>query len=428
MSLLKWIMGLLKPAPLRRDVSRLGGPGDSDLDTIEEVIDTSGGPLKPDQRRRALRDRRLLPKKRPKNVYGRKRPKYMTAAEANRLFSPTLRTRNRNIRDLLPDEEQLQRLGLPLWLTEDDLAKALGITTGHLRHFSIHRERERAPHYVTFSIPKRTGGRRTIMAPKKRLKKILRQINAMLVSKLPVSQYAHGFRAGRSIKTAAAPHAACAAVIHMDIKDFFPSVHFGRVRGLLIHCGYSYPVAATLAVLMTEAERQPVEIEGEIFHVPITSRYCVQGATTSPGLCNAILAKLDKRLAGLAQKLNAQYTRYADDLTFSFKDEPGKKLPLLIKVAREIIQAEGFTINSKKTRVMRHGRRQTVTGVVVNETVGLSRQERRRMRALAHRLSQMRANGSMNPQLLNYFRGRLAYLHMLNPAQADKLKPDFMKP
>ena len=79
-------------------------------------------------------------------------------------------------------------------------------------------------------------------------------------------------------------------------------------------------MAAALAVLMTEAPRQPVAAEGKLYHVPTGPRVCVQGAPTSPGLCNAILLRLDRRLPGLARKHGFAYTRYADDLTFSGND------------------------------------------------------------------------------------------------------------
>jgi hypothetical protein len=95
-----------------------------------------------------------------------KRKNVMPLGEAKRLFSGTMRTRNRNLRDLVMDEEQLKRYGLPVWKTEQDVATALGISLKELWFFSIHRECERQPHYVTFAIPKRNGGKRLIMAPK----------------------------------------------------------------------------------------------------------------------------------------------------------------------------------------------------------------------------------------------------------------------
>jgi hypothetical protein len=90
----------------------------------------------------------------------------MSEEETKRLFGDTMRTRNRAIRDLLPDLEQLRRYGLPVWETEEELAEALKISLKELRFYAIHRRAERYPHYVAFTLPKRGGGQRLIMAPK----------------------------------------------------------------------------------------------------------------------------------------------------------------------------------------------------------------------------------------------------------------------
>ena len=421
MSLFRWLKSLFF-AP-RRDISRLEPTGEAE-DAVEETIDTSGGPLKEKHLRRALRDRRLLPKARAPRFPGSKRKKHMSMEEATRLFAGTMRTRNRNLRDLLTDEDQLARYGLPVWRTEPELADALGLTAKQLWFFSSHREKEQAPHYVTFAIRKRSGGKRLIMAPKRRLKAIQRKLHELLVAKLPVSEHAHGFRKGRSVRTGAEAHVGKRVVLRIDIKDFFPTVTFARVRGMLIAYGYSFPVASALAAIMTESERQPVEIEGKIYHVPVRPRHCVQGAPTSPGLCNAILLRLDRRVAGIAKKLGFAYTRYADDLSFSGDADRDALNIFRARVVR-VVREEGFEVNSDKTRIMGRGRRQTVTGVVVNQALGLSRQERRRLRAVAHRLTKEQAAGATDPTRLAAFHGKLAYLSMLNPAQAEAVRTRF---
>lgn len=410
----------------RRSTARLHGADDeAEIDRVIEHVDVSGGPLKPGHLRRALRDPRLLPKNKAKGqlraMASLKRKKVMSKEEADRLFSGTLRTRNRGLRDLLTDEAQLARLGLPLWRTEEELADALGLTRKQLWFFTTHREREQHPHYVAFSIPKRSGGRRVIMAPKRGLKTVQRTALAQLVERLPVSEYAHAFRRGRNVRSGAEPHVGKRYVLRLDLKDFFPSITFARVRGYLISLGYSYPVASTLAVLFTEAERQPVVVGTQTFHVPVGQRHCVQGAPTSPGLCNAIVLKLDHRLAGLARKHGLAYTRYADDLTFS-GDLDRTAMLRVNALARRIIREEGFAVNDAKTRLTSQGRRQTVTGVVVNQTLGLSRQERRRMRAMAHRLNQESAAGRLHPAEAAIFRGRLAWLSVLSTSQAAALR------
>ena len=329
-----------------RDTSGLDADSGRSIEVAEE-IDTSGGPLKPNHLRRSLRDPRLLPKAQPKVDPKRfwKRPerkRVMSADEANRLFSRALRTRDRRLRDLAIDEEQLQRYGLPVWRGEEDVARALDLSVSQLRHYSIHRDRETTPHYVTFAVPKRRGGARLIHAPKRRLKAIQRQLLAQLVCRLPVSDSAHGFREQRSVGSNAQPHVGKQVVVKFDLRDCFPTIHFGRVRGLLIAYGYSYPVATALSVLMTEAPRQPVLAEGKTYHVPVGPRVCVQGAPTSPGLCNAVLVRLDRRLAGLASRLGADYTRYADDLTIS-----GNRniVGTLLKAVPSIVVDEGFEVH-----------------------------------------------------------------------------------
>jgi RNA-directed DNA polymerase len=414
----RWLRARRWARAPQRDVSGLAGAGAAGFK--REVIRT-GGPWKPLLRRLVLRDDRLLPKP-PRDPSDRTwprppKPKYLTESEADRLFSASLRTRNRDVMDLAPDEAQLQRYGLPVWKTEADIAVALGITLGQLRHFSQHRHRETAPHYVAFAIPKRSGGERIIHAPKKRLKAILRQLDELLVAKLPKSEHAHGFVKGRSIATNARPHVGHEMVLRFDIKDCFPTIHFGRVRGLLLALGYGYPVAAALAVLMTEAPRQPVLAEGKLYHVPTGPRVCVQGAPTSPGLCNAVLLRLDCRLAGLAKKNGLAYTRYADDLTLSGSTQAVEKI---LHRVPPIVAAEGFTINRAKTRLMRRSGRQTVTGVIVNTEMGLSRQARRKLRAALHQQrSHSESAASATDRRLA---GKLAYLHMLNPKQAQALR------
>jgi len=185
-------------------------------------------------------------------------------------------------------------------------------------------------------------------------------------------------------------------------------------------CSSSYPVATTLAVVMTEAERQPVEVDGKVFHVPVGQRHCVQGAPTSPGICNALLLRLDHRLAGLAKKRGLVYTRYADDLTFSGEVDRTTAHKFRCIVNRIVLE-EGFVIHPDKTRLMGQGNRQIVTGVVVNQTLGLSRQERRQVRAMALQLSRQNSDATFSARHAR-FQGKVAYLSMLNPQQAVPFK------
>ena len=408
-----WLRRVFGRAEEREVLRAPAGATERTTDLVTEQV-ARKGPLKPEHLRQIVRDERLLPK--PKPSTWTKPPKVMEADEAKRLFAGSLRTSNRQLRTLASDVAQLERYGLPVWRTEPELAGALGVTVKQLRYYSTHRERDRAPHYITYAIAKRSGGTRQIHAPKQRLKALLRRVQRELVAKLPVSSHAHGFVAGRSVKSGAVPHVGQPVLLRLDIKDFFPSVTMPRVRGYLIALGYSYPVAATLAVLVTEAPRQPVDIDGTIYHVPVGPRACVQGAPTSPGLCNAIAMRLDRRLAGLAKQHGFTYTRYADDMTFSGPSE--RAAHRLRRAAERVIREEGFEVNAAKTRVMRSGGRKIVTGVIVDRVLGLSRQQRRKIRAMLHHARTRGADAKRRAQLA----GLLAWVQMLNPQQAAALR------
>ncbi len=364
------------------------------------------GPIKESHLRRVIRLR------------GARR--FRCASEAGRAFGRTFRTGNRLARELRVDELQLERHGLPLWRSEEELAEGLGVGRKELRFFSQHRLADRFCHYVQFTIPKRRGGVRTIMAPRRRLKALQRDVLRKLVDLLPVSDCSHGFRKGRSIASGAALHVGKEIVISMDLADFFPSITFARVRGYLLAMGYGYDVAATLAALMTESVRQAVVLHDETRFVPVSDRHCVQGAPTSPGLCNAIARRMDRRLSGLAAHFGFVYTRYADDLTFSGAD--CGRVGLFCAKVRQIVRAEGFVVNEAKTRVARSGGRQRVTGVTVNREMGLSKRERRKLRAMIHHHVRAKQSGEFDSARERLIEGKLAYLSMLNPSQASALR------
>jgi hypothetical protein len=196
---------------------------------------------------------------------------------------------------------------------------------------------------------------------------------------------AHGFRAKRSIVTNALPHARQRVVINIDLKDFFPTISYGRVKGFFVSLGYAEKVAAPLALICTDAERDKIEVDGQTWNVARGDRRLPQGAPTSPAIANLIANRLDRRLVGAARKHGFTYTRYADDMTFSGDAGPrSKDVRQLLWQVRKIAEAEGFAFNDKKTRVMGSGTRQDVTGLVVNARPAVARHERRRFRAWLH--------------------------------------------
>ncbi len=265
--------------------------------------------------------------------------------------------------------------------------------------------------YIEFTIPKRRGTR-TIAAPKQELKVAQRWLLDEVLSAFPLHDAAHGFRVERSVLTNARPHVGAGLVLKLDLQDFFPSVHFRRVEGLMRHVGYSQAVARLLARLTTY---RPRLADGRAAWPGLLP----QGAPTSPVIANLICRRLDARLTGLAAKFKATYTRYADDLTFSFREPHPQRLGRFLWWVNAIAQQEGFLENAAKRRFLRQGSRQQVTGLVVNERVSVPRHVRRRFKAIVHNVKRnglaAEARGRPVAEFAAWLHGLAAYIAMVHP-------------
>jgi retron-type reverse transcriptase len=280
-------------------------------------------------------------------------------------------------------EERLAAAGLPILRTAADLATAMdNIPLGELRFLAYARRVSKVNHYQRFQVPKKSGGLRQISAPMPRLKGAQQWVLRNILEKAALHDAAHGFRRGRSIVSNASVHVGADVVINMDLKDFFPTITYRRIRGLFRKLGYSEQVATLLALLCSEPNVDAVEIDGKTSYVSRGERFLPQGAPTSPAITNLLCRRLDKRLRYVAEQLGFRYTRYADDLTFSGSGEAAANVGRVLRRARYVIEQEDFEAHPDKTRIFRRGRRQEVTGLVVNQRVNISRKVLRRFRAL----------------------------------------------
>jgi RNA-directed DNA polymerase len=333
--------------------------------------------------------------------------------------------------------EALRDKGLPIVSTPAEAAKALAVPIPKLRWLCFHGDAVEKPHYVYFEVPKRSGGKRLLSAPHTAIAKTQEWILANVLSKLEVGASAHGFVKGRSTVTNAREHLGRGVVINLDLSDFFPSIAFGRVRGLFESIGYSPAVATIFALLCTEPPRRKVIYDGTPYWVAVGERGLPQGACTSPAISNLIARKLDRRLSGVTRKMGWTYTRYADDLTFSADLEPladGKKgrkdMGMLLARIRHIVQEEGFAINPKKGRIQHAGGRQEVTGIVVNNKLSLPREEMRKLRALLHQAKKTGLEAQNREKIEHfeaYLKGKIAYVNMVDPAKAMQLAKAFLE-
>ncbi len=286
----------------------------------------------------------------------------------------------------ISDVEKLKLAELPILTDAESIAAAFKIAVSEIRFLAFARDVSKVNHYKRFTIPKKTGGERTISAPMPRLKYVQSEILIRILQKVKVHEAAHGFVSQKSIVSNALPHLQSEVVINMDLKDFFPTITYDRVKGVFRSLGYSQQVATILALICSEQTVEMVELDGESWFVADGERRLPQGAPTSPMITNILCRHLDKRLAGLANKLGFRYTRYADDLTFSATHEGAKNVNLLLKTVREIVTSEGLVIHPDKTKVMRKGSRQEVTGITVNQKPTVCSKRLKQFRAFLHQI------------------------------------------
>ena len=329
--------------------------------------------------------------------------------------------------DLDEPEKRAAENQLPALDTPQQLAEQLGLTIPELRWLAFHRDAATFIHYRPFTIPKRDGSERAIWAPLPKLKESQRWILRNICERLLVHGAAHGFLPGRSIATNAKPHTNSKVILKMDLKEFFPTITVRRVKGLFRKAGYREQIATLLAQLCTESPREIVERNGKTYYVSLGPRCLPQGAPTSPAITNAICLKLDGRLTGIARKFGWRYTRYADDLTFSIpKRKKGKNakperthLAVVKGLVCKVVADEGFVVNSKKTRVIRSGSRQRVTGMVVNGTGDprAARSVRRNLRAAIHNLKS--GKSLRDGESIDRLRGMAAFISMTDRKQGQ---------
>ncbi|MEO1532151.1 MAG: reverse transcriptase family protein [Pseudomonadota bacterium] len=331
----------------------------------------------------------------------------------------------------------LAGLGLEPLATPLDLAQWLGLSLTELDWFSDPQNRLARPaalgrrHYEARWVPKRAGGHRLIEAPLPRLKAIQRRVLHEILEVVPPHPAARGFRRGEDVRRHAALHVGEETVITADFAAFYPSVPHARVHRIFRSLGYPWAVARLLAGLTTTRSPSDVLAAPQGAALPWQERrqlaepHLPQGAPTSPALANLACFALDRRLQALIHRMGGQYSRYADDLAFS---GPRRIFPNdargFLDILEGIVSDEGFRLNRQKTRVMRAGTCQRVTGMVVNAHINTARREFETLKAIltnCQRSGPASQNRSGHPAFRQHLEGRVSWHASVNPARGRRL-------
>lgn len=322
--------------------------------------------------------------------------------------------------------ERLQQRGLPVIFDIGHLAHNMGISKEKLLAITKNKD------YYYYLMPKKNGGMRRIIVSNDDLKAVQRWINRRILQSIEPLNCVTGFVKGKSIVDNARIHENKKYILNLDMQDFFESITKERVERLFYQLGYRQELAVFMAdvcttILNKDYIKWKLGEERARYFEPLmhkTEPFLVQGAPTSPAIANLICYGMDKKLMKYAARHGINYSRYADDITFSSDDIT--QLPKIGYIKR-LMKEEHFALNETKTRLLKGGMRQEVTGLLINERVRVSRAYKKDIYRHLHfclkygglnHFAHIKSNRKISK---DWILGRIFYVNAVEPEEASKM-------
>ena len=293
------------------------------------------------------------------------------------------------------------------------LQQSLGIDA-----MSIRRIIATAPErYKVYSIPKRGGaGRRIIAQPAKEVKALQRILIRTYLSKLPVHPGAFAYVPGKSIRTNAATHVTNGPILKMDFQNFFPSI---KSHDWLLYCHDNEIFDSDADARIASKILFRREKGESILRLSI-------GAPSSPHVSNLLMYEFDRTISEKVAEDYVTYTRYADDLTFS-----AERTGYLTRVEEDVrrtlrgLRYPRLFINERKTVLATTKYRREVTGLILtnDHRVSLGRDKKRLLRAQIHRYSK----GELDNKATAKLAGHMAFAFDVEPTFYTRMERVFTK-
>lgn len=298
-----------------------------------------------------------------------------------------------------------------------DVAELLEVTESFLRKI-LYGVKERKK-YKIFEIQKKSPKTRQISAPPKNIAILQSKLNNILKLIYEPKYCVHGFAEDRNILSNSEKHTSKKHLINIDLKDFFPSIHMGRIKGALMSPPFGVRNEAAIVIAQICCRDDGI--------LP-------QGGATSPIISNIICRSLDNDIMSFARNNRCQYTRYADDITLSTSSFHLPKESATLKNGKlilgdklvSIIEKHKFQINPDKIRYTSPFLRQDVTGLTVNEFPNIRRSYIKTMLGALHAwekygyvaanrkyLSKYQPRDHSGLDLDNVLRGKIAFVKMI---------------
>ncbi len=263
-------------------------------------------------------------------------------------------------------------------------------------------------HYHSIFIPKSDGSKRKLSVPDLILKKVQRSIVDNILIQYPTSRYAKAYKCGSSVQQNAKPHVGKKKILKLDINGFFDNIIYSKVKDIVFYKEkYAESIRILLTMLCCYKESLP------------------QGAPTSPAITNIIMYSFDEKVGAFCNKKNIDYTRYCDDMTFSGDfDET-----VIISFVKDELCKLGLFLKNRKTAVISASKRQTVTGIVVNEKINITKEYKKKIRQEMYYIEKFGIDEHLKKreifdkqQYLLSLRGRIAFVLQTIPND-----PEFMR-
>ena len=263
-------------------------------------------------------------------------------------------------------------------------------------------------HYHNVLIPKRDGSKRKLSVPDLILKSVQKSIADNILAQYPISSYAKAYKIGSNVQRNAQPHVGKKKILKLDIEGFFDHILYSQVKNI-VFCEekFAEPIRVLLTMLCYYKESLP------------------QGAPTSPAITNIILYDFDEAVGAFCNEKKIAYTRYCDDMTFS-GDFDEKEVIAFVK--GELCKL-GLFLKNRKTAVIPASKRQTVTGVVVNEKLNITKEYKKKIRQEMHYIQKFgldehikRCKIADKQQYVLSLRGRIAFVLQTTPNDCEFLE------
>ena len=249
--------------------------------------------------------------------------------------------------------------------------------------------------------------KRIVYVPSKELKTVQYWLVHHIFNKCKTSEYCTAYKQGMSIKNNAEKHSKNNYILHMDIKNFFPSVNNKKLITALINNDLNLSKKDIVTICRYSLYQ---------------SRYLVIGSVCAPIIANIIMYDFDKELANMLKKSgNYTYTRYSDDIIVSSKDYIDEGI---VDTIEGLLNKYGFEVNKKKTHFMSRNMKRNVTGISIDNNTNKLSIGTKNYRDIKKCLYEYLVKNNGNRE---YILGYLSYVKDVNKSQYAQLVKIYKK-